>query len=83
MTQDGLQDEFIKLRDEAVWLRQTDNTFNCLFDSSPETERILRESADRFFGDLNSLGERTRRLVRQCIVQLMCRDVFVKQLWRL
>ena len=55
MTQDALQNEFVKLRDEAIWLRQTVNTFNYLFDSGPETERILKESARRFFGDLNSM----------------------------
>ena len=55
MTPDALQDEFFKLRDEAIWLRQTVNTFNYLFDSDPKTERILKESAGPFFGDLNTM----------------------------
>ena len=55
MTNDALQDEFIKLRDQAIWLRQTFNTFNDLFDSDPKTERILRESAGLFFTDLNTI----------------------------
>ena len=29
MQQDALQHDFIKLRDQALWLRQTVNTFNC------------------------------------------------------
>ena len=66
MTQDALQDEFIKLRDEAIWLRQTVNTFNCLFDSGPETERILKESAGLFFGDLNMM-------MQEYTILLVCR----------
>ena len=66
MTQDALQDEFIKLRDEAIWLRQIVNTFNCLFDSGPETERILKESACLFFGDLNTM-------MREYTILLVCR----------
>ncbi len=66
MTQDPLQKEFIKLRDQAIWLRQTVNTFNHLFDSGPETERILRESADLFFTDLNTM-------MQEYAVLLVCR----------
>ena len=66
MTQDALQDEFVKLRDEAIWLRQTVNTFNYLFDSGPETERILRESAGLFFGDLNTM-------MQEYAILLVCR----------
>ena len=66
MTHDAFQDEFIKLRDQAIWLRQTINTFNYLFDSDPETERILRESAGLFFTDLNTM-------MREYAVLLVCR----------
>ena len=66
MTRDALQDEFIKLRDQAIWLRQTVNTFNYLFDSGPETERILRESAGLFFADLNTI-------MQEYAVLLVCR----------
>ena len=66
MTQDALQDEFIKLRDQAIWLRQAVNTFNYLFDSGPETERILRESACLFFGDLNTM-------MQEYAILLVCR----------
>ncbi len=52
MTNDALRDEFFKLRDQAIWLRQTINTFNDLFASGPETERILKDSAVVFFDDL-------------------------------
>lgn len=41
MPDDAIEEEFIKLRDQAIWLRQTINTFNYLFDSDPETERVL------------------------------------------
>ena len=66
MTQDALQDEFIKLRDQAIWLRQAVNTFNYLFDSGPETERILRESACLFFSDLNTM-------MQEYAILLVCR----------
>ena len=66
MTNDALQDEFIKLRDQAIWLRQTINTFNYLFDSDPKTERILRESAGLFFTDLNTM-------MQEYAVLLVCR----------
>ena len=64
--QGALQGEFIKLRDQAIWLRQTVNTFNYLFDSDPETERILRESAGLFFTDLNTM-------MQEYAVLLVCR----------
>ena len=66
MPNDALEEEFIKLRDQAIWLRQTINTFNYLFDSDPETERILRESAGLFFTDLNTM-------MREYAVLLVCR----------
>lgn len=66
MTQDTLQEEFIKLRDQAIWLRQTFNTFNYLFDSDPETKRILKESARLFFDDLYFM-------MREYVVLLVCR----------
>lgn len=66
MPQDALQDEFVKLREQAIWLRQTVNTFNCLFDSGPETERLLRESAALFFGDLNTM-------MQEYAILLVCR----------
>ena len=66
MTQDALQEEFIKLRDQAIWLRQTFNTFDYLFDSNPETERILRESANLFFTDLNTM-------MQEYAILLVCR----------
>ena len=66
MTLDALQEEFIKLRNEAIWLRQTVNTFNDLFDSGPETERILNESAALFFADLN-------RMMQEYAILLVCR----------
>ena len=66
MTNDALQNEFIKLRDQAIWLRQTFNTFNHLFDSGPETERVLRETAGLFFGDLNTI-------MQEYTVLLVCR----------
>ena len=66
MTNDALQDEFIKLRDQAIWLRQTFNTFNHLFDFGLETERVLRASASLFFGDLNTI-------MQEYTVLLVCR----------
>ena len=66
MTQDALHDEFILLRDQAIWLRQTINTFNYLFDSGPETDRVLKESACLFFDDLNTM-------MQEYAILLICR----------
>ena len=66
MTQDALQEEFTKLRNEAIWLRHTVNTFNDLFDSGPQTKRILNESAALFFADLN-------RMMQEYAILLVCR----------
>lgn len=66
ITQDALQNEFRKLRDQAIWLRQIVDTFNYLFDSDPEIDRILRESACMFFTDLNSM-------MQEYAVLLVCR----------
>ena len=54
------------LRDQAIRLRQTFNTFDYLFDSDPETERILKESACLFFDDLYTM-------MREYVVLLVCR----------
>ena len=62
----ALQDEFIKLRNQAIWHRQTVNTFNHLFDSGPEIEQILSETASRFFTDLNTI-------MQEYTVLLACR----------
>ncbi len=53
MTREELQREFETLRNQAIYLIQTFNTYNDLFFSGPEIERILRKSAERFFGDIN------------------------------
>ena len=66
MPHEALQDEFTKLRDQAIWLRQTVNTFNHLFDSGLESERVLRESAGLFFGDLNIM-------MQEYVILLVCR----------
>ncbi len=66
MTHEVLQDEFIKLRDEAIWLRQTVNTFSSLFDSDPQTARVLRETACLCFSDLN-------RMMHEYTILLVCR----------
>lgn len=49
----ALQDEFDKLREQAIWLRQTFNTFEVLFNSDPTTKHVLEESASLFFHDLS------------------------------
>ena len=66
MRHDSLQDEFIKLREQAIWLRQTINTFDGLFISDPKTERILRESASLFFTDLYTI-------MQEYAILLVCR----------
>ena len=53
MTREELQQEFETLRNQAIYLIQTFNTYNDLFFSGPEVERILRKSAGMFFGDIN------------------------------
>ena len=53
MTREELQQEFETLRNQAIYLIQTFNTYNDLFFSGPEVERILRKSAEMFFGDIN------------------------------
>ena len=47
-----LESQFNVLRDQAIVLRQTFNTFNHLFESDGETDRVLRKSAAWFFHDL-------------------------------
>lgn len=49
------QDEFIAFRDSCIWLRNCYNTFNHLFNSGPEAEKVLRNTAPLFFEDLNSI----------------------------
>ena len=63
---DGIQSEFEILRSEAIWLRQTVNTFEILFDSGTETKSILAQSARAFFGDLN-------RLMHEYVIMVICR----------
>lgn len=55
MTKEELQREFETLRNQAIYLIQTFNTYNDLFEAGDEIERILRKSAERFFGDINMM----------------------------
>ena len=55
MTLDELHNDFKTLRDQAINLRQTFNTFNFLFSGSPEIDEILKSSAVIFFHDLNQI----------------------------
>ena len=66
MRQEELHEEFSTLRDQAIILRQTFNTFNCLFASSPEVDDILIKSAVLFFYDLN-------QILIEYIILLICR----------
>lgn len=63
---DQLESQFKALRDQAIVLRQTFNTFNHLFESDGETDRVLKESAAWFFHDLN-------RMMVEYLVLLVCR----------
>ena len=58
--------QFNVLRDQAIILRQTFNTFNHLFESDGETDHVLRESAAWFFHDLN-------RMMVEYLILLVCR----------
>ena len=42
---DDLKDDFVMLRTEAIWLLQTVNAFNDLFNSDPDTEQVLKKTA--------------------------------------
>lgn len=66
MTLKELQDEFTTLREEAIYLIQTSHTFEDLFESGPEVEKILRKSAELFFGDIN-------KIMIDYIILLICR----------
>ena len=61
-----LESQFKVLRDQAIVLRQTFNTFNHLFESDSETDRVLKESAAWFFYDLN-------RMMVEYLILLVCR----------
>lgn len=55
MTLEELHNNFKMLRDLAINLRQTFDTFNFLFAADPETDEILKSSAVLFFYDLNQI----------------------------
>ncbi len=55
MTREKLQGEFETLRNQGIYLITTFNTYNDLFEAGDEVERILRKSAEMFFGDLNMM----------------------------
>ena len=62
----ALQDEFEMLRKQAIRLRQTFNTFEDLFNSGPDTKRVLEESAGSFFFELNTI-------MQEYLILLVCR----------
>ncbi len=62
----ALQGEFIMLRKQAIQLRQTINTFKDLFESGSDTKRILEDSANLFFADLNTI-------MQEYIILFVCR----------
>lgn len=55
MTLEELHNDFKTLRDQAINLRQTFDTFNFLFAADPEIDDILKSSAVLFFYDLNQI----------------------------
>ncbi len=66
MTQSELENAFTMLREQAIILRQTFDTFNFLFSSGPEADSILTKSAAWFFHDLN-------RMMVEYLILLICR----------
>ena len=62
----ALRGEFIMLREQAIRLRQTFNTFKDLFESGSDTKRILEDSAILFFAELNTI-------MQEYIVLFVCR----------
>ena len=62
----ALQAEFKMLREQAIRLRQTFNTFEDLFNSGPDTERALEEAAGSFFFELNTI-------MQEYVILLVCR----------
>ena len=55
MTLEELRNDFKTLRDQAIILRQTFDTFNFLFSADPEIDDILKSTAELFFYDLNQI----------------------------
>ena len=49
------KDAFNAFRVESVWVRTVFDTATALYSSGPDTENLLRRTALRFFGDLNSI----------------------------
>lgn len=66
MTQWELESAFVTLREQAIVLRQTFNTFDSLFSTDPKIENVLRKSAAWFFDDLNSI-------MIEYLISLICR----------
>ena len=66
MTRDELQREFETLRNQAIYLIQTFNTYNDLFESGDEIDQILRKSAHVFFSDINMM-------MVEYIITIVCR----------
>ena len=54
-TQQELENAFDTLREQAIVLRQTFNTFDILFSSGHKIQCILTKSAASFFHDLNAM----------------------------
>ena len=55
VTKLDLRQTFVVFRDECIWLRNCYNTFAAVFESGDETQRILRETAELFFDDLDRI----------------------------
>ena len=66
MTQQEMESAFETLREQAIVLRQTFNTFDTLFSADLKIENILRKSAAWFFDDLNSI-------MIEYLILLICR----------
>lgn len=56
--------EFLAFRDQCIWLRCCYNTYNALYESTPETIELLSKVATIFFGDLNKI------LIEYCWLQI-------------
>lgn len=66
MTTTKLQETFLALREQCIWLQTCFNTYTALYESGEHASRVMSATAPIFFHDLNLI------LIEYCLLQV-CR----------
>lgn len=64
MNTNNLQETFLAFREQCIWLQTCFDTYQALYESGEDTEKLMEATAPYFFHDLNLI------LIEYCLLQI-------------